>query len=112
MFCFKKDTTLVSVNENIQRRLLSYGGGMMAYEFHIPKATTEPFMHSHPHEQIAYVIKGKLKFIIEENGVQEAHILEPGDSVYFKPNLRHGFVVMEDNSMALDTFTPQREDFL
>jgi quercetin dioxygenase-like cupin family protein len=36
----------------------------------------------------------------------------PGDSVYIPANAVHGARVLEDGTVAVDAFTPQREDFL
>ena len=72
------------------------------------KASDDPGFHSHPHEQIVYIEKGKLEFIIDG----ESCIVGPGDSVYIEPNVVHGAKVLEDDCILLDIFTPQREDFL
>ena len=63
--------------------------------------------HSHPHEQMAYVISGKVRFELESG---ESKVLEGGDFVVFASNEIHGGVALE-NSVVLDAFTPAREDF-
>ena len=63
--------------------------------------------HSHHHEQIAYVMSGKVRF---ETGDGESRLLEAGDFVVFAPNETHGGVALED-SVVLDAFSPAREDF-
>ena len=64
-------------------------------------------VHAHPHEQVSYVLKGSFEF--ELDGKKE--IIKAGDSYYVLPGLMHGVVALED-SVILDIFTPQREDFL
>ena len=63
--------------------------------------------HSHHHEQIAYVVSGKVRFETEDG---EAKIVEAGDFVVFAPNETHGGLALE-NSVVLDSFSPAREDF-
>ena len=64
--------------------------------------------HSHPHEQIGYIISGKL--VYQEAG-QADKILETGDTYYVAPNVVHGVQILEDTKL-LDIFTPMREDFV
>ena len=63
--------------------------------------------HSHHHEQISYVMSGKVRF---ESGNGEAKVVEAGDFVVFAPNEVHGGTAL-DNSLVLDAFSPAREDF-
>jgi len=63
--------------------------------------------HSHHHEQISYVLSGKMRFEIESG---ETKTLEAGDFAVFAPNETHGGVALE-NSVVLDAFSPAREDF-
>ena len=80
----------------------------MAVEVHFTGPTTDYGTHSHPHEQIAYVLKGRFEFIIKD----EKFLLEQGDSIYFEPNAPHGAILLTDDGILLDIFTPQRDDFL
>ena len=90
----------------LSRKMLALGGGMMAVEVSFEKGGIGA-VHSHPHEQITYVLKGS--FELNMNG--EKSIIRQGDTYYTEPNLPHGVVALEDG-MLLDVFTPQREDFL
>jgi len=83
-----------------------HGGGItMAYWAFEKDAVLAS--HSHHHEQIAYVMSGKVRF---ETGSGETKILEAGDFVVFAPNEIHGGAALE-NSVVLDAFSPAREDF-
>jgi quercetin dioxygenase-like cupin family protein len=62
--------------------------------------------HSHPHEQITYVVSGKIRF--EAGGRIE--VVEAGSFAVFAPDETHGGIALED-SIALDAFSPAREDF-
>ncbi|NJM07482.1 cupin domain-containing protein [Candidatus Gracilibacteria bacterium] len=92
--------------EGAERRVLSYGGGMMAVEFRFPAGVHAP-IHSHPHEQIGYVVSGELDLLLDDRSTR----LGPGDSYYIAPNQRHGVVTLTP-CVLLDCFTPLREEFL
>jgi quercetin dioxygenase-like cupin family protein len=63
--------------------------------------------HSHRHEQITYVLSGKIRFETEDGS---ATAVGAGTFVVFAPNETHGGMALED-SVALDAFSPAREDF-
>jgi quercetin dioxygenase-like cupin family protein len=92
--------------EGAERRVLSYGGTMMAVEFRFPAGVHAP-IHSHPHEQIGYLVSGELELTVE--GVTTR--LGPGASYYVPPHARHGVVTLTP-CVLLDCFTPIREEFL
>ena len=97
---------LESMSEGINRKFLARGGKIMSVEVHFRKGAVAA-VHSHPHEQIGYIIKGSLE--LELDGKKE--IIMSGDSFYVKPNTPHGVIALEETTV-LDVFTPQREDFL
>jgi quercetin dioxygenase-like cupin family protein len=63
--------------------------------------------HSHRHEQITYVVSGKIRFDSPDG---EATVVEAGGFAVFAPNEPHGGAALED-SIVLDAFSPAREDF-
>ena len=93
--------------EGAERRILSYGGGMMLVQFTFA-AGVSAALHSHPHEQIGYVVSGAIDLIMD--GHEPAH-LTAGSSYYVAPHVRHG-VITHAPTVLLDCFTPIREDFL
>jgi quercetin dioxygenase-like cupin family protein len=93
--------------EGARRRVLSYGGGMMAVQFEFDAGVTAP-IHSHPHEQIGYVVAGEIDLIMEG---RETERLTAGCTYYVPPNVRHG-IVTHTPAVLFDCFTPVREDFL
>jgi quercetin dioxygenase-like cupin family protein len=99
--------TFVMTPEGAERRVLSYGGNMMLVQFTFAAGVTAP-MHSHPHEQIGYVVSGTLDLLMESHAPTR---LTAGSSYYVAPNVRHGIVTHEP-TVLLDCFTPIREDFL
>ena len=64
--------------------------------------------HSHPHEQIGYIVSGSLVYQEEGQPDKELHT---GDTYYVSPNVVHGVQILEDTTL-LDIFTPMREDFI
>lgn len=98
--------TPINVGEGLERKIIARGGKMMAVEVAFKKGAVGT-VHAHPHEQISYIIKGSFEFELEG----KKYILKAGDSYYVAPDLMHGATALED-SVILDLFTPQREDFL
>lgn len=97
---------LETMSEGISRKILARGGKIMSVEVHFNKGAVAA-VHTHPHEQVGYIIKGCLEF--EINGKKEDIVT--GDSFYVRPNIPHGVTALEQ-TIVLDVFTPQREDFL
>ncbi len=93
--------------DGTERRVLSYGGALMLVEFRFA-ANVASAVHSHPHEQVSYVVSGEIDFI--EEG-KPAKRLGAGGSYYVSPNVRHNIVTYAP-SVLVDCFTPLREDFL
>ena len=87
----------------ITRRILARGGKIMGVEVTFQKGA----VHKHPHEQMSYILSGSFQY--EADG--QTYFLKQGDSYYVAPEVLHGATALED-SMILDIFTPQREDFL
>lgn len=94
--------------DNATRKILANGDNLLGARVIFDKTTTSVVPHAHPHDQFTYVLKGKLKFIIDG----EETIVTAGDSLLFPSNVPHGCIVLEEGSEVLDVFTPTREDFL
>lgn len=47
-----------------------------------------------------YVISGKFKLLLEEDGVQEEYILKAGDMFIIKPYQKHDFEYIEDTVLV------------
>lgn len=89
-----------------RRKVLATGGGLMTVEFHFDKGAIGA-LHSHPHEQVGYVVAGRFRFTMEGKDT----LLTVGDSYYVPSGVVHGAEALEEG-ILLDVFTPQREDFL
>ncbi|WP_336777028.1 cupin domain-containing protein [Pantoea sp. USHLN256] len=106
MFIYKNTTQLEDLGNGVTRRVLAHGGSMMAVEVTFAQGAVGP-LHHHAHEQLTYVLSGRFAFTIDGK-TQE---VGAGDTLYKAPNIVHGCVCLEAG-VLLDTFTPQREDFL
>ena len=107
MYTENKNVAAKDLGGGVKRKVLSYSQHLMACELTFEKgAVGAP--HSHQHEQIGYIISGKL--VYQEEG-QADKILETGDTYYVAPNVVHGVQILEDTKL-LDIFTPMREDFV
>jgi quercetin dioxygenase-like cupin family protein len=81
---------------------------MVVIDFHDgPTAQPDP-PHSHPHEQISYVVSGEINFVLGN----EVTRLGPGDIFTVPPNIPHSIQLLTKNVRLVDTFSPIRKDFL
>ena len=90
----------------LARRVLAYNANLMLIE-HTMEAGSEFPRHSHPHDQLAYLISGHIR-VSAGAQVFEARA---GDSFVLRGGVEHQVWALE-NSVALDVFTPIREDYL
>lgn len=92
--------------EGIAQKTLAHGEKTLMVEFILQKDVILP-LHSHPHEQTGYLVKGELLLTIGA----ETHTVKPGDSWCIPGGVGHTAQVVED-SVAIEVFSPVREDFL
>lgn len=107
MFVKNEKTTVQDLGGGVNRKILSYSDKLMTVELTFKKGSVGA-KHSHPHEQIGYIVSGRL--IYQEEGCDDEE-LKTGDTYYVRPNAVHGIQVLEDTKL-LDIFTPMREDFV
>lgn len=65
--------------------------------------------HSHPHEQISYVVSGEIIFYCEDEPDQH---LCAGDMFAVPSGKKHTIKLLTKEVRLIDSFTPVREDFL
>jgi quercetin dioxygenase-like cupin family protein len=97
--------TLSSPEPGMQRHVLAYSQNLMLVRHHLSKGWTGA-SHSHPHEQLVYVVRGRIQFNAGGKSIE----LCPGDSVIVESNVEHQATALED-SEVLDVFAPYREDY-
>jgi quercetin dioxygenase-like cupin family protein len=82
------------------------GESMMVSRVLMKKGCVVP-LHSHPNEQISYILEGALKFSIEGKDI----VVHAGEVLCIPPNLPHRAEALED-TVDLDIFNPPRQDWI
>ena len=85
---------------------LAWGKNIMLSMVEIGPGTVVP-MHSHPHEQAGFVVEGEFDFIIGG----EKRRLKPGDMYIIPGGVQHSAIGLDKKAVALDIFSPPREDY-
>lgn len=102
------ETSAAPSGEKCLRRILIPGPAMMLVEFRFQKGGVGA-PHKHElHEQVGYIAKGSFELTVDGR----AQIVHAGDTYYAAPNVMHGVLALEEDSVIIDTFTPPRADFL
>ncbi len=81
---------------------------MVVIDFDDGPASEPDPPHSHPHEQVSYVVEGQIIVFIGE----EKQELGPGDMFTVPANSPHTVQLLTERVRLVDCFTPLREDFL
>jgi quercetin dioxygenase-like cupin family protein len=63
--------------------------------------------HAHPHEQITMIHRGRLEMTVDT----QTTIMQPGDVVKVPPNITHSARTLEEPTIAVDAWSPIREDY-
>lgn len=96
----------VEVFPHLVRRVLAFNPTLMLVE-HVMEAGSVFPLHSHPHEQLAYLVSGHIRV---RAGAEEFEAVA-GDSFVVAGGVEHQVWAIE-RSVALDIFTPFREDYV
>jgi quercetin dioxygenase-like cupin family protein len=98
-------TPVSSPEPGMRRQLLAYSHNVMLVRHHFLKGW-KGTRHSHPHEQLVYVVTGRIQFDGDGRTIE----LRSGDSVIVEGKVEHQATALED-SEVLDVFAPYREDY-
>jgi quercetin dioxygenase-like cupin family protein len=93
------------INEKITRRIVSGEKAMIVWWAILEGGHAAA--HSHPHEQIFWMLSGKMEIRIGE----ERRVCGPGDIGVIPAGVEHEAWFHED-TQVIDVFAPPREDFL
>ena len=85
---------------------VAYGEKVMMSYVDIDANTTIA-EHSHPHEQMGLFLEGKAEFTIGD----EKGIVKPGMAYLIPSNVKHKVVTFDKPVLALDIFSPPREEY-
>ncbi len=105
MFFKRQDASPAEMFAGLTRRTLASSENLMLAEFTFEKGAEVP-PHSHPHDQVGYVVAGRMRMMI---GGETAEC-GPGDSYHAPPDVPHSGVALEP-SVVIDVFHPPREDY-
>lgn len=93
------------MNPQIARQVI-HGEKMTVARIHLAKGAVVP-LHSHANEQVTLLERGKLRFTISG----EERVVDAGQIVQIPPDAPHLVEALED-SVAVDLFSPVREDWI
>jgi quercetin dioxygenase-like cupin family protein len=93
------------ISDKITRRVVSGDQSMVVWWN--AKAGAHAAAHSHPHEQIFWLIAGKMEVRIGG----ERRLCGPGDVAVIPGGMEHEIWFTTD-TLVIDVFAPPREDFL
>jgi quercetin dioxygenase-like cupin family protein len=101
----RKKARLFSPEHGLSRQVLAYNDKMMLVR-HLMEKGWVGARHSHPHEQLVYVISGHLRFSSGDSTFDA----RTGDSFVVPGGMEHQASALEE-SEVLDVFAPFREDY-
>ena len=84
-----------------------YGENLMISRLEMEEGAVVP-RHHHPHEQGGILLEGRMELTIGD----EVRTVEKGEAYLIPPNVPHRAVAIEGFCLALDIFTPVREDYV
>jgi quercetin dioxygenase-like cupin family protein len=102
----EQENPWIEIAPGIKRRTIAAGASMYQMRAELAAGSQMP-EHAHPQEQVAHVIKGRMKLIV----AGMPHELAAGDAFYLASNVPHGVETIEDTTV-IDTFSPPRNDYL
>lgn len=106
VFVARKDGKESAPEPGLKRRVLAYNEKLFLAEHEMVKGWVGT-VHSHPHEQIVYVVRGHLRVTCQGKTFDA----RAGDTFVVRGGVEHGASAAED-SLVIDVFAPCREDYI
>ncbi|MGE0407273.1 MAG: cupin domain-containing protein [Candidatus Korobacteraceae bacterium] len=100
-----QDVQVEKLSPTLERQMIT-GERVMLARLLLRKGNVVP-EHSHHNEQITNVLEGALKFWIDGKEL----VVLGGEVLCIPPNMPHKVLALED-TIAIDTFNPPRQDWL
>jgi quercetin dioxygenase-like cupin family protein len=97
--------TVSAPEPGMQRQVLAYNQNVMLVRHHLSKGW-KGASHSHPHEQLVYVVTGCILFTGDGRTIE----MRSGESIVVEGDVEHQATALED-SEVLDVFVPYRKDY-
>jgi quercetin dioxygenase-like cupin family protein len=101
------ESVAFSPEPGLLRRILAHNEKMMLVE-HRMEPTWVGARHSHPHDQMVYIVEGRLRFHCGDDEFEAV----AGDSFVVRGGVEHCARALGEPAVVLDVFTPYREDYL
>ena len=93
------------LSDTFVRRMI-YGDRVMVAQLDIKKGSVVP-EHSHENEQVTWIMKGKLRLILEGKDIDVGE----GEVLVIPSNVKHSAIALED-TLDVDIFSPIRSDWI
>ena len=106
MFRSNSEAEAIEMFPGVVRRTLNSGERTTLVEVVLDEGAVVPG-HNHPHEQIGYVAKGRVRFDLDG----EVRELTAGDGYLIPGGAAHEVTAL-DRSVCIDIFSPVREEYL
>jgi quercetin dioxygenase-like cupin family protein len=100
------DAEGICPERGLSRKVLAYNDKLFLAEHRLEKGWVGA-LHSHPHEQVVYVVSGRLRVTTPGSDFE----ISAGDSFVVRGGINHAAAAIED-SLVIDVFTPCREDYI
>jgi len=84
-----------------------WGEKVMMVHITLEDGAVDP-LHSHPHEQMGMGLEGEFELSI----AGEKRVVKQGDAYFVPSGVEHIAVANRGRAIALDIFSPPREDFI
>ena len=106
MFAKQDLSGYIPALDKVTRKTLVHGSLTLMTEFRLEQGAVLP-KHRHPYEQTGYLVSGRMDLTIGD----ETFPVSPGDSWCIPGDADHSVVAHAD-SVAVEVFSPVREDYL
>jgi len=98
------EIALEKITEMMSQKIVA-GAHQMLAQTYLKQGALVP-MHSHPSEQMTYVLQGALRFRVEGDEI----IVREGEVLHIPANARHQAEALDD-TFQLDIYSPPRSDW-
>ena|SRR5687767_4230329 len=99
------EIALEKITEMISQKIVAGEREMLA-QIYLKRGALVP-MHSHPSEQMTYILQGALRFLVDGEEI----IVREGEVLHVPSGAQHQAEALED-TFELDVFSPIRKDWL
>ena len=103
------DVPVEAMNPLLSRAFVTGSQAMIA-RIDLKKGCVVP-RHSHPNEQIAWIVQGALRFSLGDEGSERQVVVRAGELLVIPGGLPHAAEALEE-TVDYDIFAPPRQDWI